>query len=104
MAHARLVHLRHSTRRSAADADVPLLRGCGNGGERDERKDQVVGEDANARGDAAALQVGQCGVGTELLEEIDGHWEVLKKNLYENGAVREVCVCNEDVALEFGDV
>jgi len=87
MTHARLVHLRHSTRRSVADADVPLLRGCSDGGKRDERKDQVVGEDANALGDAAALQVGQRGVGTELLEEIDGHWEVLKKNLYEEGGV-----------------
>jgi hypothetical protein len=37
MAHARLVHLHHSTRRSAADADVPLLRACGDGGERDQR-------------------------------------------------------------------
>jgi len=79
MAHACLVHLHHSTRRSAADADVPLLRGCGDGGERDERKDQVVGEDANALGDAAALQVGQRGVGTELLEEIMGIGKCLRR-------------------------
>jgi hypothetical protein len=49
------------------------------GGERDERKDQVVGEDANALGDAAALQVGQRGVGTELLEEIMGIGKCLRR-------------------------